>query len=117
MGATDSQAEAGPCEPRRDASTGTAYLRRLARAHATGEMSVDEYRRKRRAFIEAHASGMAPARDDMTVPRSSLPALEERMAAESGVAPASARWPGWRWLFGMPLSVMLLVICATDGSG
>ena len=117
MRATDSLADAGSGEPRRDASTGVAYLRRLARAHATGEMSVDEYRRKRRAFIEASASGLAPSRDDRTVPRSSLPALDARMAAESAVAPARARRPGWRRLFGMPLSVMLLVIFATDASG
>ncbi len=49
--------------------TETAYLRRMTRAHAAGEMDTADYRRRRRAAIEA-CSSLAPDQD-VTVPRSS----------------------------------------------
>jgi len=46
----------------------TAYLRRMTRAHAAGEMDTADYRRRRRAAIEACSNRVLD--QDVTVPRS-----------------------------------------------
>ena len=46
----------------------TAYLRRMTRAHAAGEMDTADYRRRRRAAIEACSNRVQD--QDVTVPRS-----------------------------------------------
>jgi hypothetical protein len=92
----------------RDALVGTRHLRRLARAHATGEMSTEDYRRRRRAFIDACALLEPSGSEDKTVPRG-LPARPVVMsAAESGVAGERRGRPAWFWV--MLLTVALLVI-------
>jgi len=106
-----------PANPRsapsagRDLRNANVYLRRLVRSLAAGELSVDEYRRKRRAFIESVCVPPAAPGDDRTVPRSTL---GERPRGEA--PPREGRWrrTGWRWLLGMPLTVALLVTLTAD---
>lgn len=106
-----------PASPRtdraggRDLSSANVYLRRLVRSLAAGELPADEYRRKRRAFIESLCAPSQPPGDDLTVPRSTLGERPRHDAA----APAG-RWrrTRWRWLLGMPLSVALLVTLMAD---
>jgi hypothetical protein len=96
-----------------DVHAGITYLRRLARAHAAGELATDTFRRQRRAYIEACAAGVAPRSDDATVPRSVLATGPGQPGARK--RPKSGRWRSWRRLLGVPLSVVLLVILVTDG--
>lgn len=109
-----------PCEPassRTDPSAGrdlrnaNVYLRRLVRSLAAGELAADEYRRKRRAFIESVCAPPTTPGDDLTVPRSTLGERPRRDAA-----PRAGRWrrTSWRWLLGMPLTVALLVTLTAD---
>jgi hypothetical protein len=95
----------------RDLRNANLYLRGLVRSLAAGELSADEYRRKRRAFIESACAPSAPPGDDLTVPRSTLGERPRR-----GDAPRPGRWrrTGWRWLLGMPLTVALLVTLTAD---
>lgn len=99
----------------RDCLVGTRHLRRLARAHASGEMSTEDYRRRRRVFIEACALAEPSGSDDKTVPR----VLPARAVATS--APEGRAKRGWRtrpaWLWAMPLSVALLVILGVSLRG
>jgi hypothetical protein len=96
-----------------DVNAGATYLRRLARAHAAGELATDAFRRQRRAYIEACVAGVVPQSDDATVPRFVLATGPGQRGA--GKRPKPDRWRSWRRLLGMPLSVALLVILATDG--
>jgi len=97
----------------RSPRVGAQHLRRLARAHAAGEMSTDEYRRRRRAFIETCAQSEPEWSDDATVPRIRLaPAVS---TAVPPVGKGLGRSRGRRaWLWAMPLAVALLVILRTD---
>jgi hypothetical protein len=97
----------------RSPHVGAQHLRRLARAHSAGEMSTAEYRRRRRAFIEACAQSEPGWSDDATVPRIRL-----APATSTAVPPVDAEPGRIRdrrvWLWAMPLAVVLLVILRTD---
>jgi hypothetical protein len=100
------------CDPR----AGTQHLRRLARAHATGELSTEDYRRRRRAFIEACARARPGWSDDTTVRR--VPVASAAPAGEPATAKAGARGgirPAWLWV--LPITVTLLVILWPDRLG
>jgi hypothetical protein len=74
----------------------TVRLRRAARALASGEFSLDEYRRARREVIENFAAGQ-PTDDDTqrrTVRRSDLPKLTSAAQPEPAPRPTGYR----RWL-------------------
>jgi hypothetical protein len=96
-----------------DVHAGATYLRRLARAHAAGELATDTFRRQRRAYIEACAACVVPQADDATVPRFVLATGPGQPGA--GKRPKPVRWRSLRRLLGLPLSVVLLVILVTDG--
>jgi hypothetical protein len=92
---------------------GAQHLRRLARAHVAGEMSTAEYRRRRRAFIEACVESEPGYSDDATVPRIRLAPAASTAVPPVGAEPGRSR--GRRaWLWAMPLAVALLVILRTD---
>jgi len=99
-----------------DVRAGALYLGRLARAHAAGELATDEFRRRRRAFIEARSGHASAARTDITVPRTARALSDDRRdrAPVQEVDPSADRpRTGWRWLWVMPLTVALLVMLVT----
>jgi hypothetical protein len=99
----------------RDSRIGTTHLRRLTRAHAAGEMSTEDYRRRRRAFIEACALPEPSGSEDKTVPRV-LPARAVATSApEAGVERGRRGRSVWLWV--MPLTVALLVILGVSLPG
>lgn len=99
----------------RDLRASRLFLRRLARAHASGELCIDDFRRRRRELVEAWCVDGSPTREDITVRRSALKLPRDATTPQEPSAPRRQR--GWRWLLVMPLSVTLLVTLITDGSG
>ena len=108
-----------PADPARaagpDLRASRLFLRRLARAHASGELCIDDFRRRRRELVEAWCADGSRTREDITVRRSALAAPGDTKTLQEPSAPR--RQPGWRWLLVMPLSVALLVTLITDGAG
>jgi hypothetical protein len=93
-------------------------LRRLAKAHAAGELATDDYRRMRAEVINALGSGREPDLGDVTERREVQPqsATSDAAAATASRRPVeigSAR--RWRWLLGgLLLTVAVLAVSRAD---
>ncbi len=91
-------------------------LRRIAKAHAAGELSTPDYRRIRAEVIERFGSHAAEDRGDNTERRSFVrptPAQVERTDADDEAVPAVPRIRWWPWL---ALCVLFAIAFATAGA-
>jgi hypothetical protein len=92
-------------------------LRRIAKAHAAGELSTPDYRRIRAEVIERFSSGEAEQFDDDTQPRwfdRPIPAAQPSLApVPTDVPAAPARRRLWLWA----LVVSVIVIAAVGSAG
>ena len=78
-------------------------LRRIAKAHAAGELSTPDYRRIRAEVIERFSSGEAEEFDDDTQPRwldRPIPAAQPSLAPVPTDAPPPSRRRLWLWASG-----------------
>jgi len=104
-----------------DVRVASQHLRRLTRAYAAGEMPIADYRRKRRAFVEACCAGRPVPREDVTVPRTArvrgeddtLDAVPGGLGAPFATSRVGAPRGRRRWRWTMPVTVALLVMLVT----
>lgn len=108
---------------RTDLAATNRYLRRLTRSFGAGEMTVEEFRLRRRAAIERGCSEASRPCEDLTLPRAQLGERPPVAIPAAGVAWRSrAAWrrdlpprlPLVGWALGAMLGVAALVMLVAD---